>query len=141
LRRLAAFLTCLPAAAVAAAADAPAAAPPLPGAGTAAAQVALSLLVVLGLVAALAWMLRRLRLAPRASSGSMRIAADIALGPRERLVLLQVGDRQALVGVSNAGIHSIELLSTSVQLGEVAAGPPSPLTDKLRAMLERGGRP
>jgi flagellar protein FliO/FliZ len=133
-----AWLSCLWLAAAAAQAEAPA--PVMPAAGAATAQVALSLLVVLALVGALAWLARRLRFAPHRSDGDLRVLADLALGPRERLVLLQVGDRQALVGVSGAGIASVQLLEEAVTLGPAAAGAPAAVAERMRALLQGRGR-
>ncbi len=63
-----------------------------------------SLLVVLGLFAAAVWGLRRMGLAPRAGSGPMRLVSQLALGPRERVVIVEVGDRWVLLGVGASGI-------------------------------------
>ena len=137
MRRLPVILLCCPLPAAAQAAAAPG-----PGAGSAAiAQVSLSLLVVLGVVVALAWLAKRLKFVPQAKAGSIRILADLPLGPRERVVLLEVGDRQALVGVSGAGVSSLALLDAEIRLPEPSApGDPSPLADRFRSLLERGGR-
>ena len=136
-RALSPVLSVLPLTAVAAAP----AESPLPGAGAAAAQVALSLVMVLVLLGVLAWAARKLRFGPRHGGGDLRVIADLALGPRERLLLLQVGDRQALVGVSSAGVSSLQLLEQQVKLGagpaDVAA---APLAERMRSMLDRGGR-
>jgi len=114
-------------------------APTVPAAGGALAPLALSLIVVLALVVAMGWLARRLRVVPRQGAGAIRVVADLPLGPRERVVLIEVGGRQALIGVSSAGVHSLDLLEQPLRLPEAAAAP-APLADRFRSLMERGGR-
>lgn len=124
------------------AAVAQSAAPPLPGGTGALAQLALSLAVVVALIVALAWLARRLRIAPAGGEGALRVLAQLPVGPRERVLLLAVGDRQALVGVSSAGVTSLALLDARVEAVARPAAPAGepPLAERVRAMLDRGGR-
>ena len=115
-----------------------AAAAATPSAVSGFAQVAGSLLLIVGVIIALAWVANRLRLTPRAASSGLRILADVAVGAKERVVLLQVGDAQALVGVSADGVRPLVLLDRAVQLPETpsVAGP---FADRLKALMARGG--
>lgn len=80
------------------------------------AQVAFSLVFILALVVGLAWLAQRLRLTPRSKIGVIQVLGDLPVGPKERVLLLQVGDRQALVGVGADGLRSLSLLDASVNL-------------------------
>ncbi len=115
---------------------------PLPGGTAAVAQLAFSLLVVVALIVAFAWVARRMRLAPQGGSGALRILAQVPVGPRERIVLLAVGERQALVGVTGTGITSLALLDGEVVPAGGQAGPPGQepaLAERMRAALARRG--
>jgi flagellar protein FliO/FliZ len=116
---------------------------PVPGGAAALAQLALSLLIVVALIVAFAWLARRMRLAPQGGGGALRVLAQVPVGPRERVVLLAVGDRQALVGVTSAGITSLALLDGEIAVpgGSGAGATESPLAGRMRSMLERRGRP
>lgn len=104
------------------------------------AQVVLSLLFILALVVALAWLAQRLRLTPRTSGGVIRVLGDLPVGPKERVLLLQVGDRQTLVGVGADGVHSLSLLESSVVLpASSVADEPVNLAARLRAVIEQAG--
>lgn len=138
MKRTLAVLAQTAVAAVARAAEAPV--PALPAAGATLAQVAMSLLLVLAMVVAMAWIARRLRVVPQQGAGRIRVVADLPLGPRERVLLIEVGGRQALVGVSSAGVHSIGLLEENLHLPE-AAGAASPLAERFRSLLAKGARP
>jgi len=71
-------------------------------------------LLALGFVLALAWLaLRGLRrfAVPADKGGAateLRVLRSIALGPRERLVLVRHGDAELLLGVSAGSVHLIE---------------------------------
>nr|WP_246429139.1 flagellar biosynthetic protein FliO [Pseudoxanthomonas broegbernensis] len=63
----------------------------------------LALLLVLGLILGLAWLLRRLPGGLRTAEG-LRVVGSLPLGAKERLVVVEVGGRQLLLGVTSAGI-------------------------------------
>ncbi len=98
-------------------------------------QMALSLFVVIAFILALTWVLGRIRGAPRHGSGSLSVLAEVAVGPKERVVLVKVGDSQALVGVGATGVSSLQLLAVPVKI-EVAA-PIGSFADKLKGMMGR----
>ena len=60
-------------------------------------QVLFALLVVLAAIAAIAWLFRRFPLGQNAMGGAVRVVGGVALGPRERLVLVEVGETWLLV--------------------------------------------
>ncbi|WP_434604967.1 flagellar biosynthetic protein FliO [Pseudomonas sp. R1-7] len=81
------------------------------------AQLVLGLLVVLGLIFFLAWMLRRVQQAGPAGKGQViDIVGSRALGPRDRLVLVQVGNEQILLGLSPGSITALHVLKEPVQV-------------------------
>jgi len=95
------------------------AAAPVTGSGVAGqlAQLVLGLLLVLGLIFFLAWMLRRVQQAGPAGKGQViDIVGSRALGPRDRLVLVQVGNEQILLGLSPGTITALHVLKEPVQV-------------------------
>lgn len=116
----------------------------LPVAGASVSGVLLSLVLVLALIVGLAWVLRRLQAVRSGGPHAMQVVAQLPLGPRERVVLIQVGDRQALVGVAPAGVTSLQLLEVGavpVATGSTMTGissDPSALIGRMRDLMERG---
>jgi flagellar protein FliO/FliZ len=109
----------LPLSVLAAEPVATAAAAPAAGSGVAGqlAQLVLGLLLVLGLIFFLAWMLRRVQQAGPAGKGQViDIIGSRALGPRDRLVLVQVGSEQILLGLSPGTITALHVLKEPVQV-------------------------
>ena len=63
----------------------------------------MALVLVLGLILGLAWLLRRLPGGFRPAEG-LRVVGSLALGAKERVMVVEVGGRQLLLGVTPAGI-------------------------------------
>ncbi|WP_036760092.1 flagellar biosynthetic protein FliO [Photobacterium halotolerans] len=72
-----------------------------------------SLLLVLVLIVFLAWLLRSMKL-PGVSGGDngLQIVRQVVVGQRERIVLIQVGDEQLLIGVTPQNISMLTKLET-----------------------------
>jgi len=117
---------------VLAAGGAPAA--PVIGAGTLL-QVALALALVLVLVAGAAWALRRVGGASAGGTGAVRVLGGVALGTRERAVLVQVGETQLLLGVAPGRVQTLHVLERPV---EVTAPGGGAFAGRLAAALRRG---
>ena len=84
-------------------------------------QTSVSLLLVLGVILGLAWVARRLKLTPLNRSADLAVLAEVAVGVKERDVLLKVGDAQALVGVGADGVRSLSLLTQRVDIKATSA--------------------
>jgi len=86
-------------------------------------QLLLGLLLVIGLIFLLAWLMRRVQQAGPRGGQVIRIMASQALGPRDRLVLVQVGSEQVLLGLSPGRIAPLHVMNEPVQLpdGEPAS--------------------
>jgi len=101
------------------------------------AQLTLSLAAIVALIFAISWMLKRLRLAGPRGRGEIAVVDELAVGPRERIVLIRVGDSQVLVGVGAGGIVGLTPLATPIVL--TGATPVLPFADRLRELMKRPG--
>ncbi|MBT9266421.1 MULTISPECIES: flagellar biosynthetic protein FliO [Pseudomonas] len=102
-----------------AATSAAATAAPAVGSGVAGqlTQLVFGLLLVLGLIFFLAWLLRRVQQAGPAGKGQViELIGSRALGPRDRLMLVQVGNEQILLGLSPGTITALHVLKEPVQV-------------------------
>ena len=80
------------------------------GMGAQMSKLLLGLLLVIGLIFLLAWLLRRVQqLNPRGNQ-AIKLISSHALGPRERLVLVQVGSEQVLLGLSAGRFAPLHVL-------------------------------
>ena len=93
-------------------APAPAAstAPATLGAGPAAGsllQTIFALCVVLGLLALLAWFMKRYGPKAQAGSAHVRLVGALNLGGRERIMVVEVGDQWIVVGASPGRVNAL----------------------------------
>jgi flagellar protein FliO/FliZ len=85
-------------------------------------QVTLSLALVLAAVFAAAWVVRRLRGFSRFGANAIQVVADAPLGTKERAVLVQVGEQQLLLGVTQGQVNLLHVLPQPISI----APPPAP---------------
>ena len=99
-------------------ATAAAAAAPVAGSGIGGqlTQLVLGLLLVLGLIFALAWLLRRVQHAGPRQGQMIELISTRALGARDRLVLVQVGNEQILLGLTPGRITPLHVLKEPVTM-------------------------
>ncbi|MGI2068790.1 flagellar biosynthetic protein FliO [Shewanella baltica] len=73
------------------------------------------LILVLLFIFALAYLLRRFNLVPT-TNGVLKTIAVTSLGQKERLVLVQVGEQQYLLGVSSQQVSLIDKLAEPIHI-------------------------
>lgn len=84
----------------------------------------LALLLVVGLILALAWLARRMPgIGAGASNPALRVVGSLALGPRERLVVVEVGQTQLLLGVGNGGTRTLHTLEAPLPEAAASTSP------------------
>lgn len=93
------------------------------------------LFAVLILILLLAWGLKRFQIG--AGTGAIRVVAAASLGARERILLVQVGETQLLVGVGSGGMRTLHVLDQPLSV-TASAQSDSPFAQRLRDMV--GGR-
>jgi flagellar protein FliO/FliZ len=104
-------------------------------------QTTFGLLLVLALIAVAAWLIKRFGHYQVAVQGKMKIVGGVSLGARERVVLLQVGDNQLVLGVAPGQIRTLHVLEQPLPLeGEAGAEAPSFAT-RLQTALKGGRKP
>ena len=108
------------------------AAPPTNSAATAAVasagsltQVALVLVLVLGLIAGAAWLLKRLGVARNPGGTTVRIVSGVSLGNRERILVVEVADQWIVVGVAPGCINTLATMPRQESTA-ISAGPGIP---------------
>ncbi len=79
------------------------------------------LLLVVGVIFAFAWLVKKLNLNQQSSHGLIRIVAGLPLGTRDRIVLVQIGDEQILLGLTPGRIEKLHTLAEPL---DVPAGAP-----------------
>lgn len=129
-----------PSPAVAAKTPAPTVAPGL-GSGVTSANpfsVFFGLALILALIFASAWVMKRLGGANVGSGSGIKILTGMSVGPREKVLLLEVGEKQILIGVANGNVSHLQTFDSPVF--EAAAVAQGDFSQRLRTLLTAGGK-
>ena len=73
-------------------------------------QAFLSMIFILALLIFAAWLMRRLSGGKSFGNKSLKILGGVALGPRERIVLIEVGEECLVVGIVPGQIRTLHRL-------------------------------
>jgi flagellar protein FliO/FliZ len=84
------------------------------------AQMVFGLLLVVGLIFFLAWLLRRMQGTAVKGGQVIEIVGSRAIGPRDRLLLVQVGKEQILIGHTPGSIEALHVLAEPVEVPATA---------------------
>jgi flagellar protein FliO/FliZ len=104
-------------------------------------QVLFGLAIVLGTVAGAAWLLKRLAPGQVSAGGAIKLIGGIAVGPKERVVVVEVGDTWLVVGVAPGqvnALHNMPRLDT-FQGGSKSIADDQRFASWLKDVLKRRG--
>ena len=96
------------------------------------------LVLVLLIIALIAWFLRKYGQFQSSSNNDIYIISNLALGSRERAVLLQVADQQILVGVTTQQINTLYILDKNIETENKIKASPH-FAERLQQMMQQRG--
>ncbi|UWX91764.1 flagellar biosynthetic protein FliO [Enterobacter mori] len=114
----------------------------LPATGSVLMTVTGALALIILLMVVMAWAARRSGLARRLNDaqGNMTLVATQSLGPRERLVLVDVGEQRLVLGVTASQITCLATQARPEQAPQTSAPATFPqMLEKLRQKYRPGG--
>ena len=77
------------------------------------------LIVVVAVIFWGAWLAKKFRLGSAFSNNEhLKIVSMLSLGTREKILLLEVGEEQIVIGTSAQGIHHLHTLKTPIKLDD-----------------------
>jgi flagellar protein FliO/FliZ len=98
------------------------------GGGGGALEITLALLLIVALIAGLAWFTRRMRGGfARGSAARIQVLGAQALGPKERAVLVRIGNTDILVGVAAGAVNTLHVFPNGANTD--APPPATPAAD------------
>ncbi len=105
-------------------------------------QWASGLSIVLVLIFVCAWLLRRLGQISNVGGSKLRVLGGVSVGARERVVLVQVGNNQLVLGVAPGRVQTLHVvdqadLSTDIELESENQEQPS-FSQRFQQVLGRG---
>ncbi|MBS4096111.1 MAG: flagellar biosynthetic protein FliO [Sulfuricella sp.] len=100
-------------------------------------QVLLGLLMVLATIAATVWLLKRFPVGRQAMGGVVRVVGGVAVGPRERLVLVEIGETWLLLGVAPGQVNTLHTLPKPADAPKIETLPEPAFSIWLKQAMHR----
>lgn len=98
-------------------------------------RVLLMLVLIIALIFGLSVLLRRQQMGRGSAASAIRVLASLSLGAKERLLLVQVGKEQLLVGSSATGLRTLHTLQQAIEVPEPGQlSPAQGFADVLKSM-------
>ncbi|MDH5354501.1 MAG: flagellar biosynthetic protein FliO [Gammaproteobacteria bacterium] len=92
------------------------------------------LLLVVIVIFFIAWLVKRLNLTQHSQNSALKVIAGLPLGTRDRIVVLQVGREQVLLGLSPGRIEKLHTLAEPLSVDDYA-NPVTPFAEKLNSLM------
>lgn len=105
-------------------------------------QIIFSLILVLGAVAAAAWVMKRINLPQHGTASLLKVISGVAVGPRERVVLVEINDTWLVLGVAPGQVRALHTLPKgSLPAGTSSSAPDGKFQMWLKQMVEKRNAP
>lgn len=100
-------------------------------------QLTLALALVVAAIVVAAWLLRRVTRLQSSAGGALQVLGGLSMGPRERVVLIQVGETQLLLGVAPGRVQTLHVLENPIGGVSAPRGADRRFSERLKAVLQR----
>lgn len=101
-------------------------------------KTAVGLIVVIAIIAGLAWLMRRMGKLGGVMAGQIKIVSSLSLGTREKLLVVKVGEEQFLIGATPSTISRIARLQHPIDIAPAVAPALKPGFQDLLSRFKRG---
>jgi len=99
----------------------------------------ISMLVVIAVILVLGWFYSRSRFAGTGASDVINIVATRALGPKERLLVVEVAEQQLLIGMTSTAVQTLHVFDKRIHIDK-STPVDSGFAARLRTALKEMGR-
>ncbi|MEW7314534.1 flagellar biosynthetic protein FliO [Buttiauxella gaviniae] len=115
--------------------------PATTSAGSTLVQVSGALTAIIIFILLAAWVAKRFGFAPKTgSSKEMKVSASCSVGPRERVVIVDVQDARLVLGVTAGQITHLHTLPAAPVSEIVSPAPPADFQSLMKTLLKRNGK-
>ncbi|MCG7530083.1 flagellar biosynthetic protein FliO [Psychrobium sp. MM17-31] len=101
-------------------------------------RMIISLVIVLAVIFVLAFVVKKLKITPH-SQKNLRSIAHLSIGPKERVVVVEVNGEQLLLGVTSQSVNLLHKLEKPIEKTDTSSGMSNdnmPLT--IQSLLKKG---
>lgn len=103
-------------------------------------QMFLGLFLIVAIIFGMAWLMRRMSNLNNGTASDLKVLGGVSVGQRERIVLVQAGDTQLLVGVAPGQVTALHVMDEAIvkttAINEQNTKTPSGFAEKLHAAIK-----
>ena len=99
-------------------------------------STAFSLLLVIAVIFAIAWLMRFMQRSRIGGVSNLRINGGIQVGARERVLMVQAGDKHLLIGVAPGRVQTLHVFDQAPVMPDAATHELSPFAERLRQLIQ-----
>ena len=104
-------------------------------------QVSGALFGIIAFILIAAWLAKRFGLAGKtAGTRGLKVSASTTLGPRERVVIVDVEDARLVLGITASNINVLHKLPPAPVTSDERAEAPADFQSVMKSLLKRSGR-
>ncbi|MDW6017749.1 flagellar biosynthetic protein FliO [Vibrio plantisponsor] len=96
-----------------------------------------SLLFVIAIIIGMAWLLKRMRVPAFGQQKGLSVVRQLPIGTKERLMIVQAGEEQFLIGVTSQSVQLISKLETPLTQEELES---VPFSNTLTQLLKKNDK-
>ncbi|TCS42425.1 flagellar biosynthetic protein FliO [Reinekea marinisedimentorum] len=97
-------------------------------------KVFLMLVIVVGLIFACAWLIRRMSGGMGVNQKHLRVLSVMPLGTREKIMIIKAANEYLLIGVTPTGIQTLHRFEEPIDINDTLIA--SPFADRLKGILK-----
>ncbi|MGB5256523.1 MAG: flagellar biosynthetic protein FliO, partial [Woeseiaceae bacterium] len=101
-------------------------------------NMVISMLFLVAVIVVLGWLYSRSRFVGSGNNDAINVVATRALGPKERLLIVEVADQQLLVGMTATAVQTLHVFDKPVAITKSPA--PAGFAGRLRTALQEIGK-
>lgn len=106
------------------------------GSGRHLVDVTLALMGIIGLIFAISWFVKRFSQGSFSANAHIKVISAMPLGTRERIVLIEAGGQQLLLGITSTNINTLHVFEAPIMVDN-KADTQSDFSRKLMAILQQ----
>lgn len=103
-------------------------------------QMFFGLFIIVALIFGMAWFMRRMGRINGIESSGLKVISGVSVGQRERVVLLQAGDTQLLVGVAPGQVTALHVMDEPITSPSLSQDANKGFSEKLHAAIKSRSR-
>jgi len=100
-------------------------------------NVVMSLVFVVAVIFLLAWFMKRMGGGNLRSNSLLKVVSSLSMGAREKVVLVQVGEQQLVLGVAPGRVQTLHVLDKPIVTNDVETHSSINFSERLKSVLNK----